>query len=120
MLNRSSHVILRARRGLIATWILVVITVVSAGCSPKPSEPASPFHLHGKIISIDLSTGSAEVDHDAIPGFMDAMTMAYPIPDKKAMSNLTRGDEITADVVVVDGVAHLENVVVVKHPAKPD
>jgi protein SCO1 len=121
MLNHTNTLILGSRRALIAvSWILIGITFVSAGCSPKPSEPARRFRLHGKIVSIDVSTGSADVDHDAIPGFMDAMTMPYAIPDKKVLSALNRGDEITADVVVVDGIPHLENVVVVKHAPKPD
>jgi protein SCO1 len=36
------------------------------------------------------------------------------------LSALKPGDEITADVVVVDTVPHLENVVVVKQASKPD
>jgi len=120
-MSKRSNQLIPAFRGrvLTATWIFAII-FLSAGCSSKPSEPASRFHLHGKIVSVDVSSGSAEVDHDAIPGYMDAMTMPYAIPDKKVLSTLTRGDEITADVVVVYGVPHLENVVVVKHAAKPD
>jgi protein SCO1 len=116
MLKHSNQSILGSRGLLIAaSWISIAIIFISAGCGSKPAEPARRFHLHGKIVFIDVSTGSAAVDHDAIPGFMDAMTMPYPIPDKKVLSTLSRGDEITADVVVVDGIAHLENVVVVKH-----
>jgi protein SCO1 len=121
MPNRSNHRILGAPKRLIAlSWLLAVAIFVSAGCSSKPSAPASRFHLHGKIVSVNLSTGSADVDHDAIPGYMEAMTMPYAIPDEKVLSTLSRSDEITADVVVVDGVPHLENVVVVKHAAKSD
>jgi protein SCO1 len=108
-----------------ATWfasvcILVGILLLSAGCASKPDESARRFHLHGKIVSVDVKDGSAEVDHDAIPGFMDAMTMSYPVPDAKTLATLGRGDEIMADVVVIDNVAHLENVVIVKRASKPD
>lgn len=79
---------------------------------------ARRFHLHGKIVSVNLGDGFAEVDHDTIPGFMDAMTMSYSVPDARALAALEEGDEITADVVVIHGLAHLENVVVVKRAVK--
>ncbi len=103
-----------------AACIFVVIVLISAGCRSKPAEPARRFHLDGKIVSVDLKDGSAEVDHDAIPGFMDAMTMSYAVPDAKVLATLERGDEITADVVVIDSVPHLENVVIIKRASKPD
>lgn len=103
-----------------AVFILLGIFLISAGCNPKPAQPSQRFHLHGKVVSVDVGDRSAAIDHDAIPGFMDAMTMSYSIPDEKALSTLKPGDEITADVVVIDTVPHLENVVVVKQAAKPD
>jgi protein SCO1 len=121
MPNRSNPLILGSREALVAlASIFAAIIFLSAGCNSKPAAQANRFHLHGKIVSLDVSTGSAEIDHDAIPGYMDAMTMPYAIPDKKVLSTLSRGDEITADVLVVDGVPHLENVVVLRHAAKQD
>ena len=91
----------------------------AAGCNSKPAESGPRFHLHGKIVSVHVKNRSADVDHDAIPGFMDAMTMSYPVPDAKVLATLARGDEITADVVVTEGVPHLENVVIVKKAPQP-
>lgn len=103
-----------------AIFILLGIFLISAGCNSKPAQPSQRFHLRGKVVSVDVGNHSAAIDHDAIPGFMDAMTMSYPIPDKKVLSTLKPGDEITADVVVIDTVPHLENVVVVNQAGKPD
>jgi protein SCO1/2 len=81
--------------------------------------------MKGKVLSVAKDEGSATVDADNIPGFMDAMAMPYPIPDQKVLADLAPGDEITADVVVTsDGKYHLENVVVTKKgaasaPGKP-
>jgi protein SCO1/2 len=96
-----------------------VSAFVSAGCRSKPAESGPRFHLHGKIVSVNANNHSAEVDHDAIPGFMEAMTMFYPVPDPRALASLGPGDEITADVVVTEGVPHLENVVIVKKAPQP-
>jgi protein SCO1/2 len=99
--------------------ILAATMFVSAGCNSKPAQSGPRFHLHGKIVLVDLKNGFADVDHDAIPGFMGAMTMPYPVPDAKVLATLAVGDEITADVVVADSVPHLESVVIAKKAPQP-
>src|SRR5579872_4909634 len=103
---------------------LAVCSLTFAACSSKPAEtpgaaatssPGKHYAMKGKVLSIAKDEGSATVDADNIPGFMDAMAMPYPIPDQKVLADLSPGDEITADVVVTpDGKYHLENVVVTK------
>jgi len=51
-------------------------------------------------VSTDPAHGIVVVDHEAIPGFMDAMTMPYPLKDPNIISDLHPGDVITADVLV--------------------
>jgi len=106
--------VLRFRIAILAVCLLPVIALVPAGCASKHAEPSQRFHLHGKIVSVNSADGYAEIDHDAIPGFMDAMTMSYRVPDARVLASLKAGDEITADVVVSNNIAHLENIVVVK------
>lgn len=100
--------------------VMAVLTVGLAGCKVKSSESSRRFHLHGKIFSTLVNESSAVVDHDAIPGFMDAMAMPYQVPDARTLATLAPGDEITADVVVTAGIAHLENIVIVKKAPLPD
>jgi protein SCO1/2 len=62
------------------------------------------------------------VNHEAIPGFMDAMTMSYKLMDASTLGELHPGDVITADLVVMtnpDGEVLLDHIVVVAQ-AKPD
>ena len=101
----------RKQVGLALTTLLVVLTAL-AGCGKR--EEARRYHLKGKVVSIDLQQGSAMIDHEKIPGFMEAMTMPYPVRDPGVLQSLGPGDEITADVVVTDQGAYLENIVVSK------
>ena len=97
-----------------ALFLLVLVSLL-AGCAAKSqSRDAARHHLAGKIVSVDTVQGILLVDHQAIPGFMDAMTMPYPVPDAAALAALTPGDEITADVVVTPAGGHLENIVVTR------
>ncbi len=96
---------------------LAAIALVPAACSKKAEAPkAQPrrYQLVGKVVSTDKDQASVMVDGKEIVGFMSAMTMAYPVRDGKALTALGPGDEITADVVVADDGAYLENIVVTK------
>lgn len=99
---------------------LFLLTVFSAACNtnqPKdqvasPTQPAKRYHLKGKVVSIDQPGKMANVDSEAIPDFMGAMTMPYEIKPEGDLEKLKAGDAITADVVVQDDKYWLENVVV--------
>jgi protein SCO1/2 len=87
---------------------LIVALVVLAGCHSSQkisSQPASSqnfkvYHLRGKVVSTDAAKGEVTLDHEAIPGFMDAMTMPYKLKDASLLSQMHPGDVITADVLV--------------------
>ncbi len=91
--------------------------------APTASPTAKHYHLKGKVISIDKQAGSANVDADAIPGFMDSMTMPYDIKPASQLDQIAVGDTIEADVVLDNDKYWLENVHVTQHstatPAKP-
>jgi protein SCO1/2 len=58
------------------------------------------FPVRGKIVSVDAAKGMIVLDHEAIPGFMDAMTMPYKLKDASVASELHPGDRITANILV--------------------
>lgn len=99
--------------------LLLAFAPMLAGCAAKSQSQGQGqrYHLVGKVVSVDNAQGILLVDHQAIPGFMDAMTMPYPVADTAALATLAPGDEITADVVVTTSAAHLENIVVTKKGA---
>jgi protein SCO1/2 len=80
------------------------------------------YHLRGKVISTDGAHGIVVLDHEAIPGFMEAMTMPYQLKDPSIVSDLHPGDVITADVLVSKSSEEtilLDHIVVVAQ-ARPD
>ena len=58
------------------------------------------FAIRGKIVSVDAKRGTILLKHEAVPGFMDAMTMSYPLKDPTVASELHPGDTITATLLV--------------------
>ncbi len=80
------------------------------------------YHLRGKVVSTDAAHGIVVLDHEAIPGFMGAMTMPYQLKDPSILSELHPGDVITSDVLVSKSAEEtilLDHIVVVAQ-ARPD
>ncbi len=113
--NRPLHLFLRSPAAL----CLLALLTFSAACNRAPSQPspanpqsaAKRYPFKGKVISVDKKSGTANVNNEPIPGFMDSMVMPYPIKSAAALDQLQPGDSITADVVVAEpGNYWLENV----------
>ncbi|MDP9051440.1 MAG: SCO family protein [Acidobacteriota bacterium] len=58
------------------------------------------FPIRGKIMSVDPAKGSIVLDHEAVLGFMEAMTMSYKLKDPTILSELHPGDRISAKLLV--------------------
>ena len=108
----------------------MIAVVLLAGCHSSSTagtgQTASPaykvYKLHGKVVSTDAAKGEVTLNHEAIPGFMDAMTMPYKLKDASIFSELHPGDVITADVLVSPdpNADYLLDHIVVVAQAKPD
>jgi protein SCO1/2 len=103
---------------------------VLAGChsggTPDSTNSSSQnfkvYKLRGKVVRTDASKGEVTLNHGAIPGFMDAMTMPYKLKDPSVLSELHPGDIITADILVSqdpNADVLLDHIVVVAQ-SKPD
>jgi protein SCO1/2 len=115
-------------RRLFAASLLAV--VVLAGCRSTQktttqliqNQNFKVYHLRGKVVSTDAAKGEVTLNHEAIPGFMDAMVMPYKLKDPSILSELHPGDTITADVLVYDDPnadVLLDHIVVIAQ-GKPD
>jgi len=80
------------------------------------------YKLRGKVVASNSSAGEVTLNHEAIPGYMDAMSMPYKLKDPSILGELHPGDVITADVLVSQGddaTVLLDHIVVVAQ-GKPD
>jgi protein SCO1/2 len=68
---------------------------------------------------VDKRANMLNVDGEAIPGFMAAMTMPYNVKPATELDKLSPGDIIVADVVVQGDNSWLENIAVTGHSGAP-
>jgi protein SCO1/2 len=70
------------RAVVVATLVLLVLSCAKQE-KPLSEKGEKVYTLKGKILSRDASDNSLRIDHQAIPGFMEAMTMDYPVRGAK-------------------------------------
>lgn len=99
---------------IVAPFALTV-ALLSSSCGSKPPQPSSSakrYEVKGKVVSVDQPNKKVTIDHQAIVGYMDAMTMPFTLIDDWAFSDLKPGSAIQATLVVDTGRTWLENPVI--------
>lgn len=81
-------------------FVTILLSLVLVGCGSKSvnAPEARHYHLTGQITALNIKDQTASVDQAAIPGWMDAMTMEYPVKSKSEFNTLHAGDKIQATV----------------------
>jgi protein SCO1 len=98
-----------------ATAATISLVLLLASCSSKPPQPSSTakrYEIKGKVISVDQPNKKVTIEHGAIAGYMDAMTMPFTLVDDWAFGDLKPGSAIQATLVVDTGRTWIENPVI--------
>jgi protein SCO1 len=69
-------------------------TAATQGGVKKAAPPTKDYKLVGVVRRVDRESGEVAIRHEAIPGFMPAMTMPFDVKDKELLSELRAGDEV--------------------------
>jgi protein SCO1 len=109
---------LRKTYFLSLSFLMLFSLALTLACN-RSANNAKRYALKGKVVSIDKNAGTANIDSEAIPGFMEAMTMPYTIKPSSMLAQLQPGDSITAEVVVEPDKYWLENVKITGHSQGP-
>lgn len=90
-------------RRVVVLASLVLLAFTCAKQEKPLSEPGEKVYtLKGKIVGRDASDNSLRIDHQAIPGFMEAMTMDYPVRGAKVAA-------MPADNVKIEATLHVHD-----------
>jgi protein SCO1/2 len=91
----------------IALLLLVAAGLAACRVEESKAKPLSVageklYPLKGKILSRDAADGTLRVDHEAIPGFMEAMTMDYSVRGAKVEALPPDGTRVEAKLHVAN------------------
>jgi protein SCO1/2 len=89
---------------------LVLMLIVAHACAAAQHR----YPVSGMVLSLDQDHQSMIVSHSSIPGYMDAMTMAFPVHSAKILGGLHAGDTVAFTLVVDAKKSSAEDIRVVK------
>lgn len=128
-MKKISHEILcrLAAFGCVLWWLLAISAGMS-GCHgpsngvPSNAAPSSAtksaagktYAVRGRVNSVDVKDGVISLDTEAIPGFMEAMSMAYTLQNPSVATELHPGDKITAQLQMNENGAVLSDIDIIE------
>ncbi len=84
--------------------------------SQNASADAKRYAIKGTVVAVDKAKKKATIKHEEIPGYMDAMTMDFPIREDWVWEDLTAGADVFAELVVDADGYWLEKIGIVAAP----
>jgi protein SCO1/2 len=97
--------------------IFFALLLVLAACKPDSNTPPPPaaiqpqtYAARGVVQLVAPGQQHATIKHEAIPGYMGAMTMEFPARDTNVLKGISAGDEITFTLAVTETNDWIENV----------
>lgn len=112
------------RTSLLLTAMLLVACVDRPLAQEKPVEAPKPpaatapatglkiFTVRGVIKEIKIDGKTAVIQHEEIPGYMEAMTMPFQVKNATELADLVPGQKVTFRMIVTDKEGWIENVTV--------
>ncbi|GMR22368.1 MAG: hypothetical protein BMS9Abin37_0713 [Acidobacteriota bacterium] len=87
-------------------WALLMLILAVNTCAPdRSAAPAESQTYEATGTIVGVGGEYVLIDHGDIEGFMDAMTMTFPVTDPLFLEGLEEGTRVTFRVVV-DGASY--------------
>ena len=77
---------------------LFAALLLNVALAQAQDAPKKIFHGVGEVTGVDADDGLLQLNHEAIPGLMDAMEMQYEVKPASLVQGVKRGDRVEFDV----------------------
>jgi protein SCO1/2 len=91
-------------------YALLLLLLLAAACGTPPAD-AARYPIRGQLLAVQLDTGQVLLKHEAVPGYMEGMTMPFAVRDRASVLERRPGDLVTATLVVEADRSYLEDLV---------
>jgi protein SCO1 len=99
--------------------LICFLLALPPGCSKNSGTDVVTFPLRGEVVRIDSAQLRVTVSHQAIPNYMNAMTMPFKVHEAGLLRGLSVGDSIQATLAVSHTESWLEQIAVVGRGETP-
>jgi Cu/Ag efflux protein CusF len=70
----------------------LLLAAILAGCNTKPA--GSSEEVEGFVLRVDTAHKMLTLDHEEIPGFIQALTMSYPVDSTRFLTAVRVEDTV--------------------------
>ncbi len=115
-------------------WLFAVALVaqlfLAVSCGRKSEQAVLPatnkagvqtnvqiFQVKGTVIELKLDEKTVRIKHEAIPGYMPAMTMPFEVKDAHELDKLEAGDVVSFRMIVTEKDAWIDQIQKLNRPA---
>ena len=111
---------------LLLLFALAALGLTTSCDRPPETGAAQPIHANtnrqifqvkGVIIALKPEAREVEIKHEAIPGYMPAMTMPFEVKDTNELTGLQAGDAVSFRMIVTDREGWIEQIRKTGRPA---
>ena len=88
-------------------FIVLVLLVLGVSCS---SQKRTTYQVKGVIKEITADRKQAQIEHENIPGYMNAMTMMFDVKNPKELQGLQPNDQVSFRMIVTENEGWIDQV----------
>jgi protein SCO1/2 len=114
-----------ARRQGLRWWVLLLVISFLLAFCPQRSQAAETvatatpvgtreFAVKGVVKKVEPENSRVIIAHDAIPDFMDAMTMPFQVKDPAVLAAIQAGDSVSFTLSVTAEQSWIDNIVKIR------
>ena len=85
-------------------WVLILMLVFVAGfisgCGKGGGDKEKLYDIKGKVVAVDTEKKKVTLDHEEIPGLMNAMEMPFDVGSAKILEGIKPGDKVQGKLKV--------------------
>ena len=89
---------------------LIGLALWTSACGSEEDADVRTYDVRGVLVGMQYNGQAAIINHERIPGYMDAMQMALRVGEAGMLADAEPGAKIRFDLVVTDEDAYIENV----------
>src|SRR5262245_1699477 len=85
---------------LALNMVLGVFFLARIGCGKRDGDKDKVFDIKGKVVAVDAEKKKVTMDHEDIPGLMQAMQMPFDVESAKVLEGIKAGDKVRGKLKV--------------------
>jgi Cu/Ag efflux protein CusF len=82
------------------SFVLPLTFLCVCACGHREQAPEHVYSLSGKVVALNAKDQTVTIDGAAVPNWMEAMTMEYPVKSAENLKALRVGEKIRAKINV--------------------